>query len=454
MDNQTVSGFGADRPGVVLYSSAGRLRSLPAVAVRGITRATVAAAVPFSPPAYEGLVEADGLITPQFDLGQALGGDARGGGYAMLVDTSAGPLRLRVDSVSFAEAATVPAVAEAPASGLAEIETLTAGLAPAEPHAEPPCAIAESGDGDPPIDALIVRSGGLTLALAARNIERIDRHQGSRPTRRGDGGERIVTLDGDILPGWSLAAWLSGAANPALDEDAWAVVVRIGGRRSVLTVAGVDGLVSASAARVRRLRHGRTRAVWLLDAGRGLIEVIDPADVTSGRPRPDCGAEDETADDPPLAPPERRAAERGRLALGLGPFRCVFSGAVIAEILGGDHPGRLSARRGRAGWPLLDPAFLLGLPGSGADSGRTMVLRRPGRRPLALRAPDLGPSAFLPEWQPLPLLPWPAHSLFRSVRIACGACDFLVRDDAFDRPRDPVIAGLLRAARTDWLDGC
>ena len=51
------------------------------------------------------------------------------------------------------------------------------------------------------------------------------------------------------------------------------------------------------------------------------------------------------------------------------------------------------------------------------------------------------------------MLPPSAHRLFEAVRFEGSALAFLLRESAFDRPRDPLIAGLLRAAPVGWLGG-
>ena len=438
--------FRSGRAAAVLYSSAGRLRFLPPEAVLGIGPALAAAPVPFAPPAYEGLVGSDGVLAAQFDLSQTLGGGARLGGYALLVDTAAGPLRLRVDTVSLAESAGDAS------PGLAEIAELTAGLAPAA--ALPPEAPLRTSEPDAePFEALIVDSAGTTIALPATEVLRVERHRGSRPNRKGDLDERIVILEGDGLPGWSLAARLGAAATP--EQEPWAVVLRLDGRPAVLTVAAIRGVVAVPRRRVRRIPHRHGVSVWLLgagdDAGAGMIEVFDPAEFTASAAHPAPPAEPPPEPAPEAEPAERRAAERGRLAIGLGAFACVVPEPLIAGVLGETERARLSARRRPGACPVLDAGALLGLPGGGPATDRLLMIQPPGRRRFALLAPGLAPATQAPDWLPLPILPPLARRLFQAVRLHAASCDFLLRADAFDRPRDPALAGLVTNAHTGWL---
>ena len=442
----------AARPDLVIYSSAGRLRALPAAAVREIGQAA-AAAVPFAPALFEGLVDGDGILAAQIDLPLAMGAAARGGRYSMLVETSRGLLRLRVDGVSFAGSA----ADEGTMPGLPEIEALIAGFAPADPLPQERPAVSE-GPAAKPFEALVVKSGGVPAALPAAEVERVERHRGARLSRKGGAGERIVAVDGDILPGWSLAVWLDrGREGAAPEAEGWAVVMRVGGRRVALTVAEVRGVVAVPGERVRRIRHRDGASLWLPDPGgdseSGMIEVIESAEFGGVGGHAHSPAEAESDEEPAAAPPERRAADRGRFALGFGLFSCVVPESLIDEVLGELAPGRVAARRGRGMLPLLDPAPLLGLVATGAASGRALLLKRPGRRRLALRVAAIGPAAPAPDWRPLPILPPTAHRLFQAVRLEGAASAFLLRESAFDRPRDPVIAGLLRAAPAGWLGG-
>ncbi len=436
----------------MLYSCAGRRRALPVAVVREIGQACAAAPVPFAKAGFEGLVDLDGLLTAQFDLSEAMGGGARSGRYSILVDTASGPLRLRVDGASLADSV----AGDAMAPGLPEIEALIAALAPSEPELVLQPNVAD-GSAEKPFEVLIVRSGGTPVALLAAEVERVERHQGVRASRRGNADECIVVVDGEILSGWSLAARLDPELGSGAEDESWVVVIRCDGRRAALTVAEVHGVMAVPFRHARLIRHRDGTSLWLPGPGHGpdtgMIEVIGAAEFG------ETGfqallPEDITPDDAlPADMEERRSADRGRLAVGLGPFSCVVPESLIVEVLGEAGLERLAARRGRGTIPLLDPAPLLGLSASDAVARRVLVLRRSKGRTLALRVAGIAPAALGPAWQPLPMLPSSAHRLFQSVRIVGGACEFLLRESAFDRPRDPVIVGLLRTARTGWLSG-
>ena len=436
----------ADREafGMVVYSSAGQSRVLPAAVVLDVAPARPAAPLPFAPTALEGLVETDGRLAPQWDLPQAMGGAARAGRCSMLIATTRGPIRVRVDAVSVVGSAREPAP-DLP-SGLAAIEALAATLAPADtvPVLAPEAATAIAR----PLEVLLVASHGLVLALPALGVEQVARHQGTRALRTGHPGERVVVIGNDLLPGWSLSAWLGQAPAEPQAEEGWAVILRGDGGRTALTVAEVRGLVSVPADRVRRLSHRNGATLWLSDPGRGAIEVIEPAGV-AGLP---VGVTDPVPDaalPPPTARPERRSADRGLLAATVGPFTCVFPVAMVAEVLGTPDRRRWSAWRSRNAWPVLDPALLLGLPGPDAASSPMLVLmlKRPGRRSLALPAAGIRPADARPGWQPLPPVPPPVRALFRAVRIRGATCELLVRDAAVRET-----GHLVKRALTGWLD--
>ena len=434
--------------GAVVYRTAGVRRALPLAVVRAFGLAGPVWPVPFAGAGFEGLSEESGELAPQFDLSLAMGGAVGGGRYVLTVDAGAGPLRLRVEAVA------VAAGAEELDSGWPEIAVLAAGLAPADPAATVPTAAADEAAGEM-VQVLIVRSAGIPVALPASAVARVERHRGIRPGRRGGAGECVVALDGDILPGWSLAhRQEAGAA----EEEGWAVVTGAAGEAAALTVAEVCGLTAVARGRLRRLRRGGLSSVWLPDPGygafSGMIELLDPGEITGaggdalaslvGGPDGLGFDRDE--------PPERRASERGRLVVAFGPFACVVPGSIVGEVLAGLGERPVLPRRGRGAVPLVDAAALLGLPRSDA-AGWMLRLNRSGRRGPLVRVPALAPAAAEPAWRPLPMLPPPAHRLFSAVRPGRTGCEFLLRETVLDRPRDPVIAGLVRAAPAGWLGG-
>ncbi len=168
MISHNMSASQTDRPALVTYSSAGTLRTLPVGVVRMIAGIGEAAPVPFAPPAFEGLVATEFGLAAQMDLGLAWGGPARAGRMGMLVGTSVGLVRVRVDTVALAAQP-----GDAAPSGLAEIESLVAALAPADPESETRLAevAVEAGPG---LDLLMVASGAtLTLSHSAHPASEI-----------------------------------------------------------------------------------------------------------------------------------------------------------------------------------------------------------------------------------------------------------------------------------------
>ena len=441
--------LGAGSPDMVIFAAAGMRWTLPVAVTRDFGLAVAASPVPFAPDAFEGLVDADGLLAAQLDLSRALGG-AGGGRYSMLVDSAAGPLRLRVESVAFAASA---AASAGLAPGLPEIATLAAAMAAADVTAGTAPPPAEAADGRP-FEALIVRSAGTPVALPALVVERVGRHRGARENRRGAAGELIVAIEDDILPGWSLAERLE--LEPGGGGEGWAVVIRLGGRRFALTVGEVHGVEPVPSRRVRRIHHGERASLWLPDTGygsdSGLIELVDPG-ILAGGGSALSGVFDPADLDEPAAPPEQRVADRGKLAVSVGPFSCVVPTSLIGEVLGDVGAGRVSRHRFHGALPLLDAAPLLGLPSAGGVSGRVLVINRRGRRRLALRVNAIAPAALTPPWRPLPALPVAARRLFQAVRLEGEASTFLLREDVFDRACHAVVAGLPEAAFLGWLGG-
>ncbi len=435
--------FQADHPASVTYSCAGRRWSLPVHCVRTISRAVDAAPVPFAGFGFEGLVPTDAGLAAQIDLSQALGGAPRTGTSALLVETAAGLVSVRVEHATLGS----EPPGDETASGTADIQSLILGLAPSEPDSN---QVPDGGALDPgkPFDVLVVACGARLLALPAVAVEEIGRHQGVRHARKGGDAERIVTVETDFLPGWSVGAWLGG--DDAGETEPWAVVVLVGGERTALTVGRIHGIVSAPISQIRRVRHRNEDALWLLDPTHGMIEVIEPAEIAGRSERPARALLEGLGWPPAKVLRERRAAERGLLSVDFGPFACVFRSQRVAEVFG-SRRDPISPHRGRGLAPLLDARALLGLPASESGPGRVLLLKRPGLRSLALHVPEVGPAAAEPDWHPLPLVPPLVRGLFEAVRLRDGRCDFLVRDSVFGGKRDPVLSGLMTRAQRGWV---
>ena len=469
--------FHADQSGMIVYSCVGRRFWLPAHAVIGIARATAAALVPSALPAYEGLVEQDGVLAPQIDLSHAMGGPARTGAYSVLLQSATGLLCIRVDGVSLIPAGhdhnTPPgsfnvstlqlddmnplAPDDAPLPGLTEINSLCTdlGLIAAAPPLDLQTKKAAQASLQP-FEALLVRNGTSLFALPALDIARVERRQGTAPLRKGEAAERLVAIDGELLAGWSLAAWLNGAPDRVSGDDTdedWVLVVRVGSRLAALTVSDIQQLISVLPQHLRHVQHRSGTLTFIQTPEHGLIEVLRPElfdDSLSHIKRPS-----NDGSEPMLQAwhrdTERRLTERGPLAIRFGSLSCVFPETAIAEICGEITPDQISPRRTAGAYPLFDPAKVLGLPELDTWPSRVLRLARPGRQPIALLAPRIGPIATHPTWHPLPLMPPLFHDFFRRVRLDGPTVEFSISNTVLSRPPSPEIAGLLKTAMRGWI---
>jgi chemotaxis signal transduction protein len=443
-DSEAPGKVDPDRRITVVYSSAGQRWSLPAELVGDVAPAMPAAPVPFAPFAFEGIVEVGGLPTAQVDLSEFLGGPIRTGPYAMLVRTSRGPIKVRVDSASLAASASTD---ETP-SGLPGIEALVADLVCAECDEQPrPGAITDAAD-EGQLDFLVIRSGPVPVAVPALDVERVGRHSGAWNSRTGGTGERAIALEGEILPGWSLAAWLGSGQ---IEDETWTVVLGGEDDRVALTVAEVRGLVSVPRRRIKHAAHRTGISTWLLDSEDRAIEVIGPAGIATTGP----GKTTQRLPSPvePKLSNSNPPTSHSQIAFKAGPFTCVLPSMAVIEVRGGIERADLPARRSRAALPVFDPAVLLGFPSPSLNATRAVVLRRSGkRRPVSLLTADVG-NARDGEWHPLPAVPQAIHDLFQSVRLNGPSCDLLLRETAFARSGCRAVASLLENALAGWLSG-
>jgi chemotaxis signal transduction protein len=459
-----------ERSRIVITDGNGQRRSLPAACVRRLTVATGGASpVPFAadacagtaPDAYEGLVANGAAMAAQLDLPRAWGGAARAGRYALLVETARGPVSLRVGSVAFADDAADGEVACARAA----IEDLVAGLAPADSSSGDDSVGDDGADGgdDAALDLLIVRTGGRPVALPAHEVERIARHAGTWRIRQGDGDERIVEVDGQWLPGHSLADWLGQPAATA--DEPWILVTAVAGRRMAIAVDAMDGLVAAPLARMRRLDHRHHRSHHYIDPTRGAVEIVSAAGFASVMTALDEPGE--AADAALLQGPSPAWGGTGApplpddgLAVTARWFTCVFPAGAVAAMVSGVRGDGLARRRSPGACPVFDLAALLGVPGPATPDGtaegpapeRLILVNRPGRRPVVLKVDAVAPAAGSPAWLGLPAVPPLVRALFAAVRPDGEACQFLVRDAVLAGRPGPAVGAVARPAFLGWLD--
>lgn len=415
----------------VAIAAGGTRRSLPASMAGTLMPAGPVWPVPFATSVLEGLCRhGDGLV-PRIDWHHRCGGAAGTAPWSLLVHTARGPVALRVDGMALE-----PDEATAPSGAREEIEALLSTLVPAAAPAALPPAAEPAGGGDG-IDLLLVRCGGRSVALPARPVERVARHGGV--FRRREGAEEcLVDIDGRLLAGGPLADRLEGGSDP--EPQPWAVIVRDGGRRVALTVASVEGLLRAPAAELQRVahRHGSTHHWW--NAGRGLIDIVDPfgagdpLDGIAAQDRGPCAAAD--------GRPGRVAVTAGSFTILL-PIRSIHGLADTPAMPGGDR------RRGRC--PLIDLATMLGR--GGRDGSRMIWLNRPGaRRPLALLVDGVADDGATWERHPRPALPPAAAALFDAVSCRGAAVAYELRADALPWRPPPDVGALLAAAFRGWIE--
>ncbi|WP_298376155.1 hypothetical protein [Azospirillum sp.] len=441
---------------IYVRDGAGRVLSLPSRRVHRMSFAVDAAPVPFAPLGYEGVAAVDGIVAAQIDVTVAAGGAAKSGRYSLLARCGRGWVHVRVAGVSLVD----PEPGVEHGDALALLERLTSGLTrdgcvveldPALEDALPPAAL----------PLLVVRTGGRLVALPAREVERVAPHQGSWPIRQGDADERVVAMGGDVLPGCSLAEWMSdspmdGAADAA--EEGWAAVMTANGRRMAITFTALDGLVTAPLTRIRRLAHRRHAARHCIDPERGAIEIVDPRDFAAPAATPTSADEGEDPDAPPSAlsaEAEPPSVPDGGLAAMAGPFVCVFSRGAVNRLLTGVGLERVAPQRSAGAFPVFDLAALLGLaPQDGARTGRILLLNRPGRRAVALFVDGVGPTESVPDWQALPAAPQPIPGLFSAMRLVGSrpTLQLLVRDSLLADRVGAGFAAALRPTLLGWLD--
>lgn len=448
-----------------LRDAAGRVLVLPSDRAHRVAFATVAAPLPFAPVGCEGVAMIETVLATQIDLtGNPGGGATDTVSYALLLRGSRGWFHARVSGVSLTD----PAPGEPHDSALPLLDRLTEGLTEDRRALtlDPEQADARAKDGEA---LLVLRTGSRRIALPARSVERVAPHQGAWSLRRGGADERVVALDGDLLPGCSLAVWLDTArevaapAEPtaeAAEGEGWVAVMRVEGRCMAVTFTALDGLITAPPDRIRALIHRGHSARHCLDPERGAIEILDPDGFLVSLPegadaRISSDGEVDTArrtgESEPLPVPD------GGLAATAGPFVCVFSRGAVDRLLTGTGLGRVDRERRPGAEPVFDLPTLLGLPRPDAQrarAGRLLRLNRPGRRSVLLFVDSVGPTESTPDWQALPSVPPLVDTLFSALRLVgpSGVAQLLVHDRLRTDRVVGQVAVHLAAAHLGWCD--
>ncbi len=450
--------YGLSPRQTLTFWSAGRQGALPVTSVMNISIASAATPIPFGPPAFEGVVAHDGMITPQIDWVAHWGGTARSGIYRMRVQTSRGPVWFRVDSLALPgnspSGGALPMVAEAVAETVADMESLVSLLAVAGDDPNPPLPFANPQDHE--VTLLVTETQGRTVALPAAAVLRVERPAQVWTVRAGQPSERQVALTDGLMAGVSLGHWL-GYPVPVAAENAWALVVTGSEGRVAILTASLQGLVSLPPHRLRRMVRGSDESFWFLDAQRGAIEVLDPATMT-GRLETGPALGQRLKPPVPLPLDTRNPAERRRgldakrgLMARVGPYTCLFPAAMLLRVIRQVDPDQIHAKRRAGDYPVVDLARLLGLEPSGTQ-GRALLVKHRGRQPLVILADEVTLCKPDLKWRPFPAVPLAVHELFAAIAQEEGQVWLLLREGLFQGRSNPAASVRIREAVRGWIE--
>jgi len=444
------------RTATVTVLVAGRHFAVPASQVAAIGLAVPAAPVAFAPPGYEGVVFSHGVAAAQIDLGAWNGGQPGDGRWSLQLDHAAGPLSLRVGEVrtadgNMADPAPGPALSIVP-------DDLLGGLAPCGPQpAQPATDHMERTTEE--LDVLLVAGGGHRVAIPAALVDSVGRPDGLL-TAHGIAPCQVVILDGDLLPVHSLASWIGGGSP---EDDSWALRLRTPDGTVALTVAELFGLHSLPRRELVTVDSGGETSLWWQDdAGNRPIQIVHPgADGFLPIDRPAVREAVCTAV-PPLPAP---SAGHSHVAMAAGPVILVAPAAMVQEVTGMPCPDDLHRSRRAGSIPAFDIDAALG--GTAGPAG-CVVLKRDGRRPIALLTGRIEAANGGIGWHAPPPLPHAMAVLAGAVRPSATGMpanrdpansrpvlECLVRPDAFRRPwraaPGDVVRTAMQASFAGWL---
>lgn len=441
----------AARTATVTALVAGRHLAVPASQVAAVDLAVSAAPVPFAPPGYEGVVFSHGVAAAQIDLGARNGGRPGAGRWSLQLDHPAGPLSLRVEEVktdggSMAEPSPGPVLSIDP-------DDLLGGLAPCGPQPAQP-ALGHMDRETEELDVLLVAGGGHRVAIPATLVDGVGRPDGFL-TAHGIAPRQVVMLDGDLLPAHSLASWIGGGSP---EDDSWALRLRTADGTIALTVAELFGLHSLPRRELVVVdADGETSLWWRDDAGNRPIQVVHPG---AGGFLPIERLAVREAVCTAVRPLPAPSSGHSHVAMAAGPVILAAPAAMVREVRGMPCPGDLHRSRRSGSIPAFDIDTAFG--GAAGPSG-CVVLKRDGRRPIALLTGRIEAVDGGFGWHAPPPLPHAMAVLAGAVRPAAAGkpsdgtpvLECLVRPDAFRRPwrADPgdVVRTAMRASFAGWL---
>lgn len=439
----------AAQPATVTVLAAGQHHAVPASRVAAIDLAVPAAPVAFAPPGYEGVVFTHGAAAAQIDLGARTGGQPGAGRWSLQLEQAAGALSLRVDEVKTAGGCMADPD-PSPALSI-DADDLLGGLTPSGPTpVRPPPDHADFADrATERLDVLMVAGGGHRVAIPATLVDSVGRPDGLL-TAHGIAHRQVVVLDGDLLPVHSLASWI-GVGAP--EDDRWALRLRTPDGTVALTVAELFGLHSLPRRDLVAVdADGETSLWWRDDAGNRPIQIIHPgADGFLPIDRP-AAREAVCTSVQPLPTP---SAGHTHVAMAAGPVILVAPAAMVQEVMGTPCSGDLHRSRRAGSIPAFDIDAAFG--GTSGPAG-CVVLKRDGRRPIALLTGRIEAADGGFGWYAPPPLPHAMAVLAGAVRPAAGGkpvLECLVRPDAFRRPwraaPGDVVRTAMRASFAGWL---
>ncbi len=438
--------------------------AFPAEAVVRILPKTTACRLPFSRNLLQGLVSIDNSLAALVIWPPNADHEVGCNGYFLLIKTPKGNIIFPVDAVSTTE---LSRPAGTTLYGLDDIEALVADFAEAKgghqamtgpPVPEPP---------DPRITILIAEATGALIAVPATPVIRIDRHQGSTTMRVGDACERLVTIDGTLMAGFSLDHWLDPkrqTAHADSSAEPWALILDDGGRHFAVTVKRLRGLVEAERHTIQTIAHRLGTSYWYLDPARGPIEIIDPTafaqpsqsdQVLAGRLPPPSPSPTESHE----AATERRAGLQVKRGLGVqvGPYFCVFPAASTLSVIGDFRRNQISTRQAGS-YPVLDLAALLDIRPQ-TTPGRAILVKRRHRRAIIILVDEVITVSSENVRHPLPALPTIFHDLLNGIGYDGTRIYLHVKEEVLSRRPIKALAGLStrsligyapRASLPDW----
>ena len=433
--NTPLSNPSSQTKAVLRFWSAGRQGVIPTESVLTISLAPSPHPIPFSADLLEGITAQEGLLTPQIDWTGHWGGVPGSGKYQIRVATSRGPVGLRVDGLAHEEGYTEPETT------LREVEYFVGTFAKMVPHStfvpQPEQQLDE-------ITLLAVACGGQRVALLAAEVSRIARPDGIWSESP---DEYWVSLDGDLIPGYSLAHFLGHSVDQVNQDLGWALLISGKEGLVALLTDTVYGLINIPCHCLRRLVFAEQLKVGYLDKDHGAIEVLDPKQLLG---QPSVLFSNWDFSDFPSPVLAGIFADSRYLVTKIGPYCLVFLASLVISVIRDVEERQISTSRHRRSYPLLNLSHLMEVNGKAA-SQRILLIQRPGRVPVAIIVDEVSMSRAPWVWQALPPLPTISHRLFSAIGWDGDGLKLQVREDLFNKKIPDTLYSCIRRAWCGWI---